>query len=113
MTAETKNTVSLDDVRNQIAATLLASLNGTGWYAVRVSTDGRIYESHEPSPCYGEDEYFQRTPHTATVYTTRGEDLGLSEDELQAQADAMDEDWYETNAGDLAEKLAPTGLELL
>lgn len=42
------------------------------WNAIRIHPDGTIVEVEEASPCYGEDEYFQRVPHSLTFHVSTG-----------------------------------------
>jgi hypothetical protein len=46
--------------------------HATNWHALRIRPDGEIVVSCEPSPCYSESEYFNRVPHTLTLYSQRG-----------------------------------------
>jgi|SRR5580693_1068291 hypothetical protein len=106
-------TVSETAVKNQIRETYLKSLGQAGWWAVRVNPDGDIYDVIEASPCYGEDEYYHRTPHTVTIWESRSNG-SMSEEEIEAEDENGDWDaWLETNVCDLAVLLKPAGLELI
>lgn len=111
MTTETKS-VSLSAIREAVLDCHIASLEmGDGWWAVRVNTDGEVYRSVEASPCYSEDEYYDRRPHTVTVYATRGASCDV---DLDAEREAADDRWFETEIPTkaLREQLALAGLEL-
>ena len=103
-------TVSLTEIRNAVLDCYIASLErGNGWFAVRVNTDGEIYRSLEANPCYSEDEYFRRKPHT--VYDVRGR---YFDGDIESERDAADDDWFELNlpTAELAGELQKAGLEL-
>lgn len=110
---ETRTTVSETEIKDAISHALLNSLVHQGWHAVRVHTDGEIVISHEPSKCYSMDEYYRRKPHTVTVWESSGATGYMSEDDAQAEIEAIDQDWYDVNVPDLAGQLEPTGLELV
>lgn len=112
MNASETKTVSLNKIRDAVLDCHLASLErGNGWFAVRVNTDGEIYRSFEPSPCYSEAEYYDRRPHTVTVYTTRG---CYFDGDIEAEREAADDAWFELNlpTAELRESLTKAGLEL-
>lgn len=109
----TKTTVSESAIQEAVSQALLNSLVHQGWHAVRVHSDGEIVISHEASKCYSTDEYYGRKPHTVTAWESTGATGYMSEDEAQAEIEAIDQDWYDVNLADLAAKLEPTGLELI
>lgn len=43
------------------------------WHALRISSQGEIYTSQEVSPCYSEEEYFGRVPHSLTLHQMSGD----------------------------------------
>lgn len=55
--------------------------HATNWHALRITPDGEIYTSEEPSPCYSESEYFNRVPHNLTIHSQRGNCYTPSVDE--------------------------------
>ncbi len=108
-------TVSLTEIRTAVLDCHLASLErGSGWFAVRVNTDGEIYQSLEASRCYSEDEYYDRQPHTVTIWEDYGKGSGMSKEDLESEREAADEDWFELNlpSAELVESLTKAGLEL-
>jgi hypothetical protein len=111
---ETKATVNLEDIRDQIRMTYLKSLVHQGWWAVRVHTDGSIGESYEASACYSPDEYYRREPHTVTVWESGSSTGYFSQEEADNENENGDwGSWFDCNIPDLEAKLEPTGLEII
>jgi len=88
-------TVSLAEIRTAVLDCYIASLErGDGWWCVRVNIDGEIHRFIEASPCYSESEYYDRRPHTVTIYEIRGNG-DLNEQEIETCRDEADNDWFE------------------
>ena len=115
MATTPRQTISRDDIYRTVADQFRESLRRGGglWYYVRVWPDGEITAGVEVSPCYPESEYFGRKPHAVTIWSTRS-NSDLSDAEIDAEMDALDQDWLDLNVGDgdLAAAIRPTGLEL-
>ena len=108
---ETKVTVSRSDIFKALADAWCAGESyGNCWVALRVGTDGSIYRSLEASPCYSESEYFGRKPHTVTIWSQRFNG-SMSEEEIEAEREAMDDDWFNREIENL--DISATGCELV
>lgn len=63
------------------------------WVAIRVGTDGKVYETIEVSECYGAAEYFGRVPHTLTVWSFRAQAWNGGDDDCPVDEEGR---WYDT-----------------
>jgi hypothetical protein len=109
----TATVISRDAIYEAVKEAYRTSLERGGgrWYYVRAWPDGEITTGIEASPCYPESEYYRREPHPVTVWETRS-NSDLDDTQIEAEMDAFDWEWFETNVGDLDAKLRPTCLSL-